>query len=319
MNSYCKTETTRIQASYIGIDVSKEKPDACMPDGTIRQWKNTSPDIRGFIALLKKQHPDAHVVCEATGGYENRLVAALLAKGVPVSRVQPGRVRHYAHAEGLMAKTDAIDAALIARFAGKVNPRREVPPDPETVTLRQMLEARRILIDAIVENKARLETAEGYLAKLVKQTIASLENKRRRVDKDIEDHIRSSANLRALCGRIRELKGVGGISAATILAYLPELGKTSDKTLAALVGVAPHPRESGKFKGRRRISGGRARVRSVLYMAALSAARSNPVPGEFYQRLLRKGKPAKLALIAVVRKMLRVINNLVKNPEFTLA
>jgi transposase len=318
MNSHCKIETTRTHSSYIGVDVSKRHLDIHMPGGCHTRCDNTPEAVERFMDSLGSI-PDAHVVCEATGGYERLLARSLLASAIKISVVQPGRVRHFALAEGLLAKTDRIDAALIARFGEKMNPRPEIAPDPNAVRLREMLEARRALVDFITQTNARLELAEGYLAGELKRTLNSLEGQRDRIEQDIAIHMRTCEALKARSTRMQELKGVGPVLSGTLLAYVPELGKVSDKTLASLVGVAPYPRESGNFKGRRAIRGGRSQVRNVLYMAAVAAAHSNPVLKAFYDRLRNKGKPAKVALVAVMRKMLSVLNRLISDPKFSLA
>jgi len=319
MNSHCKTETTRTQSNFIGIDVSKRHLDICMPGGCATRYENTPEAVERFIGALRASSPEAHVVCEATGGYERQLVRSLLAEDIRISVVQPGRVRHFALAEGLLAKTDRIDAALIARFGEKMTPRPEVAPDPEAIRLREMLEARRALVDYITETNARLELAEGYLAEELKRTLGSLEKQRERIEQDIARHTRTSEALKARSRRMQELKGVGPVLSATLMAYVPELGRVSDKTLASLVGVAPYPRDSGTVKARRSIRGGRSQVRHVLYMAAVTASRFNPILATFYDRLREKGKPAKVALVAVMRKMLSVLNRLIADPNFSLA
>lgn len=318
MNSHCKIETTRTHSSYIGVDVSKRHLDIHMPGGRQTRCDNTPEAVERFVDSLRAIS-DAHVVCEATGGYERPLVRSLLTSAIRISVVQPGRVRHFALAEGLLAKTDRIDAALIARFGEKMDPRPEIAPDPDALRLREMLEARRTLVDFITETSARLELAEGYLAEELKRTLDSLEGQRDRIERDIATHMRTCAELKTRSTRMQELKGVGPVLSGTLLAYVPELGKVSDKTLASLVGVAPYPRESGTFKGRRTIRGGRSQVRNVLYMAAVAAAHSNPILKAFYDRLRNKGKPAKVALVAVMRKMLSVINRLIADPQFSLA
>lgn len=319
MNSYYKIETTRPTSSYIGVDVSKKYLDAHMPGGVHTRHNNTDEAIKDFIAILEDSVPNAHVVCEATGGYERLLSRALLHAGIKVSVVQPGRIRHYALAEGLLAKTDRIDAELIARFGEKVEPRAEVLPNPENVRLREMLEARRSLIDSITKFKLQLELAEGYLAEQLRDAMEALKKRSEAIQRDIDEHIRTNETLRVQSKRMQELKSVGPVLSGTLLAFVPELGKVSDKTLASLVGVAPYPRDSGDYKGQRRIRGGRSQVRHVLYMAAVTASCHNPILKAFYEGLVNRGKPKKVALTAVMRKMLIVINRLMSDPEFSLS
>lgn len=312
-------ETTRTQSTFIGIDVSKRHLDICMPGGSTTRHENTPEAIERLADALRASSSDVQVFCEATGGYERTLVRTLIGADITVSVVQPGRVRHFALAEGLLAKTDRIDAALIARFGEKIGPRPEIAPDPDAVRLREMLEARRTVVDFITQTNARLELAEGFLATELKRTLKSLESQRNRIEEHIAKHTRTSETLITRSRRMQELKGVGPVLSATLMAYVPELGNVSDKTLASLVGVAPYPRDSGTVKGRRSIRGGRSQVRHVLYMAAVTAARSNPLLKAFYDRLREKGKPAKVALVAVMRKMLSVLNRLIADPNFSLA
>lgn len=319
MNSHYKTETTRTHLSYIGIDVSKQHLDVCMPEGSTPRCDNTPEGLERLVASFKSRAPDVHVICEATGGYERRLVRRLMEASIKVSVVQPRRVRHFALAEGLLAKTDRIDAALLSRFGEKIGPRPEIPADPDAVRLREMHEARRVILDGILENQRRLELAEGYLAVQLKEILAPLERQLERIEADIAEHTRTSESLHARSQRMQELKGVGPVLSGALLTYVPELGCISDKTLASLVGVAPYPRDSGTMRGRRAIRGGRAQVRHVLYMAAVCASRCNPILKDYYERLRNNGKPAKIALVAVMRKMLCVLNRLIADPHFSLA
>ncbi|HEX5790687.1 MAG TPA: transposase [Luteolibacter sp.] len=318
MNSHYKNETTRPQPTCIGIDVSKQHLDICMPAGSETRCENTPAGLARLIKALRNcENP--HVICEATGGYERLLVRALLKADIKVSVVQPGRVRHFALAEGLYAKTDQIDASLLARYGEKMRPRPETPPHPDAVRLREMLEARRAILDAITQNNRRLELAEGYLAAQLKKMVRQFEKQLAQIEKDIAEHTRDSDLIQDKCRRLQQVKGVGPVLAATVLAYVPELGRISDKTATSMVGIAPYPHDSGKMKGRRSIRGGRAQVRHVLYMAAVCAAHKNPILKAFYQRLVASGKPAKVALVAVMRKMICLLNKLLTNPDFTLA
>ena len=319
MNSNYKNETTRPNSAFIGIDVSKQQLDIYMPGGSRNRCTNSTKALDDLAKQIKSSTPNAHVICEATGGYERLLVRAMHKATVVVSVVQPGRVRHYALAEGILAKTDKIDAELIARFGEKINPRPDIEADPQAVKLREMLEARRVVLDAITENKRRLELAEGYLATQLKSLTKSLERQLERIEADITKHTKSSEIIQSKCQRMQQLKGVGPVLSASLIAYVPELGELSNKTISSIIGIAPHPRDSGKFVGKRSIRGGRSQVRHVLYMAAVAAARSNPILKEFYSKMINRGKPAKVALVAVMRKMICVLNKLIADPEFTLA
>jgi len=319
MNSHRKIETIQTGINHIGIDVSKLHLDVSIAGNKCQRLANTPAGLRLLhLKIAKLAHP--RVTCEATGGYEKRLVASMLEAGIEVCVAAPGRVRYLANAEGLLAKTDSIDAELIRRFAEKIPLPLQIKPDPEACRLRQMSDFRRMLTNDIVATGNRLELAEGYLREQLQSQLAHLANLKKKVEADIAAHIGNTAELARKSARLQELKGVGPVLAATLLAHVPELGEVSDKTLACLVGVAPHPKQSGNFKGKASIRGGRANVRHVLYMAAVTASRSNPILTAFYQRLRTKsGKTAKVALVAVMRKMLGVLNKLMAQPNFSLA
>lgn len=319
MNSHCKIEKIQTEINHVGVDVSKQHLDISIAGSKNLRIANTPAGLRTLHQKLGRlAHP--RVTCEATGGYEKLLVASMLDAGIEVCVAAPGRVRYLAHAEGLLAKTDSIDAELIRRFAEKIPLPIQIKQDPAAQRLRQMSDFRRMLSDDIVKASNRLELAEGYLREHLQSQLTHLEDLKKKVEADINAHIRSTEELAQKAARLQELKGVGPVLAATLLAHVPELGKVSDKTLACLVGVAPHPKQSGNFKGKASIRGGRANVRHVLYMAAVSAARCNPVLSAFYRRLrTQSGKTAKVALVAVMRKMLSVLNKLIAQPNFSLA
>jgi transposase len=319
MNSHHKIEKIQTAVDHVGIDVSKLHLDVSIAGHKCQRLANTPAGLCTLHRKLARlSHP--RVTCEATGGYERSLVAFMFDAGIEVAVAAPGRVRYLAHAEGLLAKTDSIDAELIRRFAEKIQLPLQTKPDPAVSTLRQMGDFRRMLSDDIVKTNNRLELAEGYLREELQGQLARLKDLKKKVESDIAVHVRTTGELARKAARLQELKGVGPILAATLLAHVPELGKVSDKTVACLVGVAPHPKQSGNFKGKSSIRGGRAHVRHVLYMAAVAAARSNPVLAAFYQRLRNQsGKTAKVALVAVMRKMLCVLNKLIAQPNFSLA
>jgi transposase len=327
MNSHCKKEMTSPdrnhqqgddQITFIGLDISKARLDIHI-SGKHREEKNSLEGHAAFIRHLRPLH-HPRVICEATGGYETAVVTALLAAGIEVCVVQPARVRHFADAKGWLAKNDRIDARLLAAFGENIRPRLELPTSLESVRLREMLDYRRITGEQITELNNRLELASGYLKEGLEARIATLKADFKSAEKAIAEHIAIHPDLAAKAKRMIQLKGVGPVLAATVLAYLPELGKIEDKMVASLVGVAPHPKDSGTSKFRRRVSGGRGQVRNVLYMAAISGARSNPILKAFYERLKNdKGKPHKVAIVAVMRKMLTVLNKLLADPQFSLA
>lgn len=324
MNSHCKNEMTapeksKSETTYVGLDISKSRLDSVVADGKPREDAN-SPEGRSAFVKHVARLTNPRVICEATGGYEKAIVAALMEAGIEVCVVQPGRVRHYALAEGLLAKNDRIDARLLARFGEKIQPRCEIRPEPSAQRLREMLEYRRILTDTIVETRNRLELATGYLRDGLQTQVDALEAAIKQVDLDIELHISSHPDLCFRAKRLRMLCGAGPVLAATLMAYLPELGRVDGKVIAALVGVAPHPNDSGGRSKKRKVTGGRDCVRHVLYMAAVSAVRHNPILSAFYKRLKeQKGKPHKVAIVAVMRKMINVLNRLIADPEFSLA
>lgn len=318
MNSHSKNETADPSVNFVGMDVSKATLDSFVAGGKPRVDDNSPQGHAALIQHLRGlKYP--RVVCEASGGYERAAVAALLDAGIGVCVVPPGRVRHFALAEGLLAKTDSIDAALLARYGEKIRPPLELPANPAAVRLREMLDYRRILSDRRVATSAQLSLAKGYLREGLQAQLDGLKADLRQVNKDIAAHMKADPVLRDKARRLRQLCGVGPVLAATLLAYLPELGIAGDKTLASLAGVAPHPADSGQYRGKRRIRGGRAVVRDVLYMAAVTASTHNPILAAFFQRLTKKGKPGKVALVAVMRKMLAVLNRMIADPQFSLA
>jgi transposase len=316
MNSNNKTESTN-PVRYVPLDVSKRRLDYGVEPGRSLAVANTQEGIATLIRRLEG-YPQARVVCESTGGYERALLVALAQANIAVSRVHPGRVRAFARAEGLRAKTDKIDVELLRRYAVAMQPRVDVMPDPEVEVLRDLMDYRRQLDEQRVLFGNRLETAGPTLRGLIEPQVAHLEQSLKAVETRIREHIRSHEILRAKSERLQQLQGCGPVLAATLLAYLPELGVLEDKQISGLVGVAPHAHDSGETARPRHAHGGRVVVRNVLYMAAVSAAQHNPVLAVFYQRLLAEGKPAKVALGAVMRKMIVVLNRLLKDPNFTL-
>lgn len=306
------------ESNYVGLDISKAQLDYTMNDTEVSHVANTAEGHAELNkALSRIQHP--RVVCEASGGYERLVVAALLCAGVEVCLVQPGRARAFAYAEGLLAKTDRIDALMLRRYGQSVKLRLAVPTDPAAAALRDLLDRRRDVLERVTALKCQMDTARATLASCLKRELRFLEKELRTLQKQIAAHIDHDPTLKQKYERLQEMKGAGPVLAATLLAYLPELGTLPDPTISALVGVAPHAKDSGHARFPRHIRGGRAAVRHVLYMAAVSASRSNPILAAFYQRLLAKGKPPMVCLIAVMRKMLTVLNRLLTKPDFVLA
>lgn len=303
---------------YVGLDIAKDQLDYCISDTDEGRFPNTTPARAAFIAQLKLLRT-ARVVCEASGGYEKIVVAELLAAGIEVCVVQPGRVRAFAYAEGLLAKTDRIDARLLRRYGEKITLRLAVPADPAATILRELLEHRRQLTTQLTEVEGRLALAGSTLRKLLQRQRTFLQKQIATVETMIDEHIDHDPDLRAKSTRLQQITGVGPVLSATILAYVPELGQIAAAQLSALIGVAPYPKDSGTTHGPRHVRGGRWQVRNVLYMAAVTAARSNPILAALYQRLLARGKPAKVCLVAVMRKLVGLMNRLIQDPDFVLA
>jgi transposase len=310
-------ESTKPEVTYVGLDVSKDRLDYTRDGPSVAHVPNTPA---GHARLLKqlRRVSAARVVCEASGGYERAVVAHLLTAGVEVCVVQPGRVRAFAPAEGLLAKTDRIDAQLLRRYGEKMQPRLAVPTAPAAVVLRELLEHRRQLSDQLVATNNRLGLAGATLRPRLERQQTFLQEELTAVDQLIEQHIARDDDLRGKAARLRELQGVGPVLAATLLAYVPELGQIDSAQLSALVGVAPFARDSGQNQRARHVRGGRGVVRHVLYMAAVAAIRYNTILAAFYARLRATGKPAAVCLVAVMRKMLGVLNRLIADPHFVL-
>ena len=309
--------TDQNQTHYVGIAVSQLTLDYALP-GTV-EGQGPTP-AAGYRRLLEQLRPlgGARVIGEATGGYERGRVAAWWAAGLEVCVVQPGRARAFARSEGPLAKTDRIDAQSLRRFGQSVA-RHLTPPTPaEVEELRDRRDRRRDVVARLVELGNQLELARPTMKKLLLPEPRFLERQREQLDRQIAVHLHNPASLRAKESRIRQLQGAGPVLAATVLAYLPELGALPAKTLSALVGVAPHARDSGQSHRSRQIRGGRATLRHGLYMGAVTAIRCNPILRAFYERLRAQGKAATICLVAVRRKMLVVLNRLLTDPDFCL-
>jgi transposase len=308
--------------SFVGIDVSKDWLDIAWLSGQTLRVEHSGEAIAGLIERLREQPPTL-IVLEATGGLETPLASALAAQGLAVAVVNPRQVRDYAKACGRLAKTDRVDALILAAFASAIRPQVRPLPDEETRALGDLLARRRQLIDMRVQEKLRLERASAMQRDSLREHIAWLDERIARIDTDLTHALRTSQAWREKDDLLQAIPGVGKVTRATLLALLPELGSLSSKEIAALAGVAPFNRDSGKHQGQRIVWGGRSQVRRVLYMAAVSAARCNPVIRDFYQRLRSQGKPAKVALTACMRKLLVIMNSMLKhrapwNPQVDL-
>ena len=296
------------EATYVGIDVAKDMLDVALrPSGERWRVEHDAAGLEQLLARLQAQAP-ALIVLEATGGLELELVAALAAAALPVVVVNPRQTRDFARATGRLAKTDALDAAVLAHFAEAVRPPQRPLSDAQTQTLRQLLTRRRQLVVMRVAEGQRLTRAGAAVRPGIEAHIAWLEQQLSALEDELRQALQQSPVWRERDALLRSVPGVGEQLSLTLLAELPELGRLDRRQAAALVGVAPFNRDSGRLRGRRTIWGGRARVRAVLYMGALSASRHNPAIRAFYQRLLAAGKPKKLALTACMRKLLVILN-----------
>jgi len=298
---------------YVGIDVAKDRLDVAQRPGTEAWWvTNDDRGIADLVARLKALRPTL-VVLEATGGVELPLVGALAAVGLPVVVVNPRQTREFARATGRLAKTDAIDAQVLARFAEAVRPALRPLPDAASQQLSGLVARRRQVIEMLTAEKNRLRTAAPAVRDHIKEHILWLERSLSDLDSELGQAIHSSDIWRAQDNLLQSAPGVGPVLSTTLLAELPELGSLNRKEIAALVGVAPLNRDSGTLRGRRTVWGGRSQVRAALYMAALVASRFNPVIRAFYQRLEAAGKPKKVALTACMRKLLTILNAMMRH------
>jgi transposase len=299
---------------YIGIDVSKATLDVAFgSDGNVVQVANDDTGIAELVARVIKAVP-ALVVLEATGGYEWLVAAALAGKGIPVAVVNPRQVRDFAKATGVLAKTDRIDARVLARFAEAIRPEPRPLPTPEAKELEELLSRRRQVVDMLTMEKNRLGIAASErMQRGIKKHITWLEEALRRANDDIDKAVRASPLWREQEDLLRSVPGIGPVTARTLLAELPELGSLNRKQIAALVGVAPLNRDSGTLQGIRTCWGGRANIRQVLYMAALTAVRRNPVIRRTYLAFKARGKKHKVTLVACMHKLLTILTAMVRD------
>ena len=298
---------------YVGIDVAKAQVDvAVRPGGDRREVSNDPDGIAALVAQMQQLNPAA-LVLEATGGLELPLVAALAAAALPVVVVNPRQVRDFAKATGTLAKTDTLDAGVLAHFADAVRPEVRPLKDAETQVLNSLTARRHQVMTMLVSEKNRLGAAIGAVSPRIEAHIAWLEQELSDLDKGLRQTLRRSPVWREKDDLLRTVPGVGEQISLTLLANLPELGTLNRRQIAALVGVAPYNRDSGALRGKRAVWGGRSRVRAVLYMGALVASRHNPAIRDFYQRLLAAGKPKKVALVASMRKLLVILNGMLKH------
>jgi len=303
------------EALYVGIDVCEAHLDVATSPAA-KQWQ-FSNDARGIRALVKQtaRLKPVLVVMESTGGCEVGAAAALAVADLPVAVINPRQVRDFGRSRGILAKTDAIDAGLIASFAATNQPEPRPLPDQQARELKAIATRRRQLSQMLVAETNRLRRAPDVLRRSIEAHIDSLKEQIADIDGQIRKLIQSSPVWRDRDELIRTVPGIGDKTSAALIAWLPELGRLNRKQIAALVGVAPFNRDSGKLRGHRVCWGGRAHVRTSLYMAALTATRFNPVIRDFYQRLKTAGKPSKVALTACMRKLLVIINAMVRDQQ----
>ena len=310
------------QASiYVGIDVSKGRLDVAI--GEQGEFWNVANDEKGIAKLVErmKEVRTELIVLESTGGLELPVMGELYACKIPVALVNPGRVREFAKSIGLLAKTDKLDARLLARFAEAVKPPVTHLPDEQEQHLIALVTRRRQLIEMLVAEQNRLNTVRLSLRENLEEHITWLHKALKGLDQEIQEFIHQSPAWNDKQDLLQSVPGVGPVTASTLLAELPELGKLDRKKIAALVGVAPFNDDSGHRRGKRRVKGGRSSVRNVLYMAALSSSRFNPILRPFYERMLQRGKEKKVALTACMRKLLTFLNAILRdqkrwNPSF---
>jgi len=300
--------------TYVGIDVSKDRLDVhVLPQDEAFSVERNGKGLAQLVERLKSFAPSL-VAVEATGGFESTTAAAVAGAGLPLAVVNPAQVRHYAQALGKRAKTDPIDALVIARFAADVRPQARPLPDEMTQLLADLVARRRQIVEMLQAERQRdKRVTVRRLKKSIARLIAALEKELAELDHDIDDAVRSSPAWREKEDLLASVPGVGSVTASTLIAELPELGTLDRKQIAALAGLAPYTRQSGKWKGHSTIGGGRKQVCKALFMAAMVAARHNPVLKAFRDRLVAAGKPKKVAIIAVARKLLTILNAILRD------
>jgi transposase len=301
-------------ALYVGIDVSKDRLDVALSDHRGFQFSNDPLGHGQLRELLTPQQPQL-IVMEATGGFERLAAAELAAAGLPLRVVNARQVRDFAKASGRLAKTDRLDAQVLVKFAQAMKPEPRELPSQELQALQALIARRRQLIEMLVMEKNRLRTAHKEIKRGLKQNIEFLQQQLRHTDQDLGSALRECGVWREKVELLESVPGIARVTALTLLASLPELGTLGRREISALAGVAPFNRDSGGWSGKRSVYGGRAAARGALYMAALVGTRFNPTLKVFYQRLRAAGKPAKVALVACMRKLLTIINSMIRHRQ----
>lgn len=299
---------------FLGVDVAKDTLQLFSHSLKVpAQIQNTPKAIATWLKALKPHHPQLHIVCESTGGYENSLLRACWKAGVRVTRLNPARVRDFARCRGLLAKTDAIDAKTIAEFASAFPPEPTPQPSPRQVLLTELVARREDLkTQRAAESNRSRDIQDKSLRRMLDKHLQFLDAQIQKIEELIEDTISQDQEMSRKRDILTQTKGIGKTSAAILLSSLPELGTLSGKAISALAGVAPFNRDSGTLRGKRSIRAGRATARKALYMCALVASRSNTILKQVYQRLVSNGKPAKVALCALMRKLIVHLNSSLK-------
>lgn len=304
-----------MEQTTVGIDTSKDRLDVVIiPNSQHQSFANDEQGCEQLASWLGDISPNL-IAIEATGGYEMLAVSILSTGGLPIVVVNPRQVRNYAKALGKLAKTDMIDAGVIAEFAHNVQPEVRPLPDEQSMALKALVLRRRQLIEMLVSEQNRLKTSHYRGQPLIRKNIDWLREQIARLDKDITKTLRSSPVWREKDDLLSSVKGVGPVLTASLICLLPELGTLNRQKISALVGVCPYNRDSGYFRGRRSIYGGRAQIRSVLYMATVASIRHNSVIKAMDDRLRKAGKVAKVAIVACMRKLLTILNAMLKNNQ----
>lgn len=320
MSSMSSTSPSLAPAGiFVGVDIAKEQFQSCLLDGTSRLDCNCAYDQAGIQQFVQElaSRSICLIVMEATGGLEKRLCVALADAGLPVVVVNPRQVRDFAKAMGILAKTDPLDAFVIGRFAQAIQPRQHPQPSPQQRELNELVARRRQLLGMRTAELNRQQQASlPKVKKSIQKLIAVLDRQIHGLEQQISDQINADDSWKLNLQIIDSVPGMGEVSAQVLLAEMPELGRLNRQQVASLAGLAPFNHDSGKLRGTRSIWGGRAEVRSCLYMATLSAIRFNPVIRCFYDRLLAAGKKKMVAFVAAMRKLLTIINTMIRNQEF---
>lgn len=301
--------------NWVGIDVSKRQLDlaSLLPITKLPKTLPNTPQGHQKLLRILSSQPDSKVIFESTGGYEHGLFQALSDQGIHASRINPLHARSFARATGLLAKTDQLDAQILVQYGAALQPEATAPLDPERQQLQDLLQYRQHLYDQLHREKMQLEHEHGKtVTRMIKTRIKSLEKQITQLAQEAEETARNAPTLAPLLEILTGVKGVAALTALSLLAAMPELGHLTRKQVAALAGVAPMNCDSGTMRGQRRVKGGRREVRKALYMASLSAARHEPILKDFYETLKKNGKPTKVALTAVMRKLLIHLNALTR-------